>query len=360
MNKKIYSVITGSGKYLPSQIVENDYFLNSSFFETTGEQKNKPVGDIVATLQKITEIEQRRYAEEEYVTSDMAYFAAKEAIASAKVDPETLDYIIVAHNFGDIKKGTQRIDIVPTLAARAKAKLGIANPYTVAYDLPFGCPGWIQGLIQADCFIRSGDAKKVLVIGAETLSRIADPHDIDSMIYSDGAGAVIVEANSSEKAVGILKHISRSDTLEHADLLNMAPSYNPAYPDDSLFIKMQGRKIYEYALSTVPQTLKEVLDKAGLQITQIKKVLIHQANAKMDYSILSRFFGLYGLSEVPMEIMPMTISHLGNNSVATVPILYDMVVRGELPGHEIQPGDYILFASVGAGMNINAVVYKIP
>jgi 3-oxoacyl-[acyl-carrier-protein] synthase-3 len=360
MNKKKYAVITGSGKYLPSNKVKNTHFLNSNFYNAEGQKNSKTTEQIVATLQKITEIEERRYAEDEYVTSDLAYLAAKEAISSAQIDKETLDYIIVAHNFGDVRKDSTRIDMVPTLAARVKHKLEIVNPYTVAYDLPFGCPGWIQGMIQADYFIKSGDAKKILVIGAETLSRISDPHDMDSMIYSDGAGAVVLEGRDSDEPVGALSHISRSDTLDHANLLNMAPSYNPSYSGDALFIKMQGRKIYEYALNTVPQTLKDAIEKAGLQLTDIKKVLIHQANAKMDHSILSRFFGLYGITEVPTDIMPMTISHLGNNSVATVPILFDMVIRGEMEGHALNSGDYILFASVGAGMNVNVIVYKMP
>src|SRR5690606_20027870 len=115
-------------------------------------------------------------------------------------------------------------------------------------------------------------------------------------------------------------------------LLGMGPSYNPSYSGDTLFIKMEGRKIYEYALNTVPQTLKEAIDKAGLELTEIKKILIHQANAKVDYSILSRFFAQYGVEEVPNDIMPMTIAKLGNNSVATVPVLYDMVSKGEMEG----------------------------
>lgn len=360
MNKKKYAVITGSGKYLPSVKVKNTHFLNNDFYNADGQKNPKTTEHIVATLQKITEIEERRFVEDGYVTSDLAYLAAKEAIASAQIDPETLDYIIVAHNFGDVKKGSSRIDMVPTLAARVKHKLQIANPYTVAYDLPFGCPGWIQGMIQADYYIKSGDAKKVLVIGAETLSRISDPHDMDSMIYSDGAGAVVLEGKEAEEAVGCLAHVSRSDTLDHANLLGMGPSYNPSHPDDALYIKMEGRKIYEYALSTVPQTLKEAIEKAGLGLTDIKKILIHQANAKMDYSILSRFFAQYGIEEVPTDIMPMTIAKLGNNSVATVPILYDMVTKGEMEGQAIHPGDHILFASVGAGMNINVMIYKAP
>lgn len=360
MNKRIYAVITGSGKYLPANKVSNSHFLANNFYNAEGQKNSKPTEQIVATLQKITEIEERRYVEDGYVTSDLAFFAGQDAIASAKIDPETLDYIIVAHNFGDVRKDHARIDMVPTLAARVKQKLGIANPYTVAYDLPFGCPGWIQGMIQADYFIRSGDAKKILVIGAETLSRVSDPHDMDSMIYSDGAGAVILEGRNAEEPVGCLAHISRSDTLNHASLLNMGPSYNPSYTGNELFIKMEGRKIYEYALNIVPQVLKKAIEKAGLELADIKKILIHQANAKMDYSILSRFFTQYGIEQVPDDIMPMTISKLGNNSVATVPILYDIVNKGEMEGQSIHSGDHILFASVGAGMNVNVLVYKVP
>ncbi|MEX2591978.1 MAG: ketoacyl-ACP synthase III [Anditalea sp.] len=359
-DKKIYSTITGSGRYIPSRQITNDYFLKNEFYDREGKKIIKPNENIIKTLQKITDIEERRFVEDEYLTSDMAFFAAQKAIDSAKIDQETLDYIIVAHNFGDILKDNQRSDMVPTLAARVKHKLGIRNPYTVAYDLPFGCPGWLQGIIQANYYIQSGDAKRILVIGAETLSRISDPHDIDSMIFSDGAGAVVIEAKPSEKPVGILTHITRSDTFEHAYLLQMQPSYHSGYKDNTLFLKMNGRKLYEYAITTVPQTLKDGIEKAGLNLTDIKKVLIHQANGKMDYKILTSLFDLYGVTEIPKNIMPMSISKLGNNSVATIPILYDLINKGEMEGQQFHSNDYILFASVGAGVNINVLIYKVP
>ncbi|WP_114749992.1 3-oxoacyl-ACP synthase III family protein [Pleomorphovibrio marinus] len=359
-NQGICSVITGSGRYVPNKVVSNEDFLNRTFFDNQGKKLQKENKDIVATLEKITEIQERRYIDADMVTSDMGYIAANSAISDAGLDPETLDYIVVAHNFGDIKEDNRRIDTCPTLAARIKHKLGIKNPYTVAYDLPFGCPGWVQAMIQADYFIKSGDAKKVLVIGAETLSRISDPHDIDSMLFSDGAGAVILEARISTTKVGMIKHLTRSDTYDHAHLLKMTTSNNPCFGDDTLFLKMNGRKLYEYAIKTVPSTLKECIEKANLGLSDIKKVFIHQANAKMDYNILERLFELYGQTNPDPDIMPMSISHLGNNSVATVPILYDLVVKERVKNQKVNKGDYLLFASVGAGMNINAFVYRVP
>jgi len=353
-----FTILTGSGRYIPPRIVRNVEFLENTFFDSTGQRIAKANEDIIAKFQQITDIAERRFADDEFVASDLGYFAALDAIESSKTDKETFDYIIVAHNFGDVLKSNPKSDLVPSLAARIKFKLGIKNPETIAYDLPFGCPGWLQAVIQADYYIKSGDAKKILVIGAETLSRISDPHDIDSMLYSDGAGAVILEAVQSDKPVGIITHKTRSDTFEYALLLRMEQSYNPNFGMDTLFLKMNGRKLYEYALNTVPQVVKDCIDKAGLSITDIKHVLIHQANAKMDDAILSRLFKLYGINDIPEHIMPMTIHKLGNNSVATLPILYDLVSKGEMENYKLNKGEYFVLASVGAGMNINAAVYK--
>lgn len=357
----VFSVITGSGKYIPEVVVKNQDFLKNHFVNDKGEDLPKTNEEIVNKLQEITDIQERRYLSKEYNTSDMGYFAAEQAIVASGIDPEKLDYIICAHNFGDILHDNKKSDLVPALASRIKHLLKIKNPYCVAYDLPFGCPGWVQGVIQADYFIKSGDAKSVLVIGAESLSRIADPHDIDSMIYSDGAGAVVVEAENSEKPIGILAHKTRSDTFSEAHYLKMGISYHPEFEDNTLFMKMNGRKLYEYALNTVPQLVVDTIAKSGVPFGKIKKVLIHQANAKMDEAIIQRVFKLAGANGVNShEIMPMTISKLGNNSVATVPILYDMIVRNELNGHQINSGDHLVFASVGAGMNVNAFVYLVP
>jgi 3-oxoacyl-[acyl-carrier-protein] synthase-3 len=238
-----------------------------------------------------------------------------------------------------------------------KHKLGIKNPFCPAYDITFGCPGWVQALIQANYYIKSGDAKKVLVIGADVLSRVYDKHDRDGMIFSDGAAAVVVEGKESATPIGILTHGSRSDTLLHSTMLRMGTSYNPENAED-LYMKMNGRRLYQYALETVAPSIKDCLDKAKIDIKDVKKVLIHQANGKMDDAILNRLYKLYGLEEAPEGVMPMTISWLGNSSVATVPTLLDLILKGELVEQEIKPGDVIVFASVGAGMHINAVIYK--
>jgi len=113
-------------------------------------------------------------------------------------------------------------------------------------------------------------------------------------------------------------------------------------------------------LENVPSTIKAGLDKLNIGIEQVKKILIHQANGKMDEAILKRLFKLYNIDVVPDEVMPMTISWLGNSSVATIPTLLDMIVRGELGNHELSKGDTVVMASVGAGMNINSVVYRFP
>lgn len=359
MNPNRYTIIKGTGSYIPERIVKNEAFLQHKFYEKNGLPMEKPTEEIIEKFKEITEIEERRYVRDDQNTDDLAYLAAVEAISDAGIDPEELDYIIVAHNFGIVHPGNPTPETLPTIAARVKHKLGIKNPGTVAYDLPFGCPGWIQGVIQADYFIKSGDASLALVIGAETLSRISDPHDIDSMIYSDGAGAAVLEGITSEVPVGILAHKTRSDTLEHYKLLWMEKSNNPDYPKNDLFLKMLGRKVYEYAITTVPGVVKESMEKAGVGIDDVKKILIHQANGKMDNVIVQKTLRLFKSKETPESIMPMVIARMGNNSVATVPVLLDMVRKGKLEDHRLEKGDHYVMASVGAGMNINALVYRI-
>lgn len=351
------SKIIGVGNYIPSETITNLFFDKHIFLNEQGENLKEENSVITSKLKKITGIEERRYASNDQVTSDLGFIAAKNAIENSKIDPETLDYIIFAHNFGDIKSGTIQSDAVPSLASRVKHLLQIKNNFCVGYDLLFGCPGWIEGVIQANAFIKSGIAKRCLVIGAETLSRVTDPHDRDSMIYADGAGAVILEANEDDDDSGIKSHVSASFTLKEKDFLNFGKSYNNDSCQDTRYIKMDGRKIYEFALVNVPEAMKKCLDQSGYSIDQLDKIIIHQANEKMDEAIVNRFYQLYD-TPPPADIMPMVISKLGNSSVATIPSLLTMILNNELPSHTIKKDDIVLFASVGAGMNINAFVYK--
>ena len=347
--------ITGSGSYIPTLKVTNQDFGNHEFLNEDGSTFNYPNDVIAQKFTEITGIIERRYAEENENTSDIATIAAQKAIEDANIDPETLDYIIFAHNFGDVKKGAIQGDMLPSLASKVKYNLRIKNPSCVAYDMLFGCPGWVESFIQAQAFIKAGMAKKCLVIGAETLSRVVDPHDRDSMIYSDGAGATVIEA--TEEAGGVLSHKSATYTYDEANYLFFGNSYNQDNDPDVRYIKMYGRKIYEFALSNVPKAMMECLEQANINIKQVKKILIHQANEKMDEAIVQRFYKLYK-EPYPEGIMPMSIHKLGNSSVATVPTLYDLIMKGEIENQSLNKGDIILFASVGAGMNINAIAYQ--
>ncbi len=350
------AVITGTGAYIPPVTKENKHFNTNTFLHSNGVAFENENSVIIEKFKSITGIEERRYAISDHLASDLGFFAAQKAIEDAKLDKETLDYIIFAHNFGDVRHQTTQTDILPSLATRVKHLLKIDNPNCIAYDILFGCPGWVQGVIQAQAFIQAGIAQKVLVIGGETLSRVIDHHDRDSMIYSDGAGACIVEVNSTSSK-GILSHAAQTFAKEEAYHLFFGKSYNPALDQDTKYIKMHGRKIYEFALNKVPLAMKSALDKSGIPIAKLKKILIHQANEKMDEAIIKRFYRLYK-KPIPENIMPMSIGKLGNSSVATVPTLLDLIRKGKLPNHAIEKGDVIMLASVGAGMNINAIIYQ--
>jgi len=351
------SVITGTGAYIPPVVQLNEGFLQHLFYTADSRPLAVSPAEAVKKFGEITGIGERRYAPESMNTSDIAAIAARRAVKNSGIDPETLDQVIVAHNYGDIPQHTVQMDGVPSLASRVKHGLGIKNPSCIPYDILFGCPGWLQGLIQADLYCRAGAAKKCLIIGAETLSRVVDDYDRDSMIFSDGAGACIIEYRQSEGRSGIVSTSVRSDTVEEVDYIYFGRSNAPDADARTRYIKMKGRKVYEYALKYVPAAMKECFDKSGADISELKKIFIHQANEKMDESIVRAFYQLYGVPS-PACIMPMCIHWLGNSSVATIPTLYDLVRKNQVEDHALQSGDLVMFASVGAGMNINAVCYR--
>jgi 3-oxoacyl-[acyl-carrier-protein] synthase-3 len=353
----VNSVIIGTGSCIPSIVKKNSDFINSTFLNEDGSTFLNKNDNIIQKFKEITGISERRYVEDDLNASDLGVIAAEKAIEKSQIEKNTIDQIIVAHNFGDVALGNIQGDTLPSLASKIKNKLKINNPNCIAYDLLFGCPGWIQGVIHAEAFIKSGMAKKVLVIGTETLSRVVDNFDRDSMIYADGAGAVIIEAQDSNEQLGILSHAAQTYTKQETNYLFFGESYKENRIDKTKYIKMHGRKIYEFALNNVPNAMKAALDKSGVLISEVKKILIHQANEKMDEAIVKRFYKLHK-APMPEGIMPMSIHKLGNSSVATVPTLLDLILNGQMENQEINKGDVILLASVGAGMNINAVVYR--
>ncbi len=315
--------------------------------------------ELIKKFETVTGIQERRYATDDSNASDIGTLAASNALMDSGTDPETIDHIIVAQNFGNVIKHTIQTDAVPALASRIKHKLGIYNPDCIAYDILFGCPGWVQGFIQADAFFKAGISKKALVIGTETLSRVIDKYDRDSMIFSDGAGAAVIEyKNSANGDTGLLSACAQTYTSDEINFINMGASYFPGSDPRIRYIKMLGRKVYEFAITYVPAAMKKCLEKAEVPISDLRMIFIHQANAKMDEVIISKFYKLFGIEQIPPGIMPMSIEWLGNSSVATIPTLFDMVKKDQISAHRLNSGDCILFASVGAGMNVNAICYR--
>src|ERR1700744_3782040 len=165
------SIIIGAGAYIPENIIRNSDFLSNVFFSEKKIREENTPARAIQKFADITGILERRYASEELSASEMAAKAAEQAISDSGIDKESLDQIIVAHNFGDMKNDLSAPDLIPSLASRVKRQLGIVNPSCVPYDLVFGCPGWLQGMIHADAFFKAGIAKTALIIGADTLSR---------------------------------------------------------------------------------------------------------------------------------------------------------------------------------------------
>ena len=260
-----HSVITGTGSFLPPLVKKNDDFTEQPFYTEDQLLINSKKEIIIDKFRKITGIMERRYAPADLDASDLAAIAGNLAVADSQVDKETLDLIIVAHNFGDTTCGAIQSDAMPSLANRVKHQLGIRNPSCIAFDVIFGCPGWLMGVMQAEAWFKAGMAKKALVIGAETLSRVIDRYDRDSMIFSDGAGAIVIEHKDGTgcgyaASGGILSCCAVSHSMEELNYLYMGNSYEPESNPDMKFLKMKGRKVYEYALKYVPEAMRTCLE----------------------------------------------------------------------------------------------------
>ena len=252
--------ITGVGSYIPQQEVPNNSFLKNDFYTEDGQQYKVDNDIIIKKFKHITVISERRYAKDHLNNSDIGAIASEKAIQNSNINAEELDYIIVAHNYWDVAHDSKQSDAVPSIASRIKQKINIKNPSCVAYDILFGCPGWVEGMIQANAFIKAGIAKKFLIVGTETLSRVTDRSDRDAMIFSDGAAAVVLEKTDSSEG-GMLAHESATYAIEEANYIYFGESFNPEDTKNTKYIKMLGRKIYEFALTNVPLAMKACLDK---------------------------------------------------------------------------------------------------
>ncbi|MCB0705273.1 MAG: ketoacyl-ACP synthase III [Saprospiraceae bacterium] len=352
MNSHIKSV----GVYHPQISKQNEDFEKVTFLQANGSGFEKSSKEIVETFSKITEIRARTIAKDEVTSSEMGYHAALDAIQKGNIDKETIDYIIFAHNGGDMSNQHNFYDMIPNLAARVKGKLGIMNPDCVGYDILFGCPGWLEAVKQGHLFIKAGGAKRVLVIGADTISRVADSCDIDSMLFSDGAGAIILEETTGIN--GVLSHKTTSHCQEELGFLKMGPSYNKELADTGFYLKMDGKKVFRHAMENMPKVINACLEEAGLEIGDVQYFLMHQANAKMIKLIGKKLFETHGIKEYDEELMPINVATMGNNSVATIPTLLSELSTKKLNDRGIVAGDVVVFASVGAGMHTNCMIHR--
>jgi 3-oxoacyl-[acyl-carrier-protein] synthase III len=349
--------ISGTGSSLPALVVKNSHFLNHEFYDSKGIKNEKPTSEIIEKLEAITGIKERRYVPFDQDSVPLLSETAIKTIKNAGLEPNDLSGIIVAHNAGNMIIGENLWHSVPNLAACLKNAIKATNHNCFAYDILFGCPGWIQAMIQAHQAIICGEAEHILVVGLEIASRLLDPHDLDGMILADGCGACIISKNY-ENVGGIISYATFSHSQDDLNIIYLGESKNPAL-DGSCYFHMNGKEVYKYATTWVPKVIKKALDKANLTIANIDMFLFHQANAKLLDAIAKNLGDLYEVENSFFEgKVPSTIQFLGNTSVATIPTMLDLILSNNLGDFEIKKGQKIVMASVGAGMHCNAVVYE--
>jgi 3-oxoacyl-[acyl-carrier-protein] synthase-3 len=349
-------VIAGTGSALPDNIVKNDAFSQHHFYEKTGQKSERTGAEMAAKLESITGIRERRYIRDEDDSVPLMALAAAHALEDAGMQANDLQGIIVAHNAGNMLAKGHGFHPVPNLAAHLKHALAISKYEFFAYDILFGCPGWIQAVIQAQQTMLQ-EAGPILVVGLEVASRMLDPHDPDSMILADGCGACVLNVKHTEQE-GILAHSTFSHAQDDLNSIYLGASCMPGLEGHSYF-KMNGRAVYKYATQWVPQVIKKALEKAGKDIEEVDIFLFHQANAKMLEAITQNIAALYNLPQLSFAgKVPATIAFLGNTSVATIPTMLDLIRKNQLAGYQIKKGQLAVMASVGAGMHCNALVYQ--
>ncbi|MEL6389591.1 MAG: 3-oxoacyl-ACP synthase III family protein [Bacteroidota bacterium] len=349
------AIITGTGSVIPSKRVPNSAFLAHDFLDKNGEAVNKPSSAIVQKLEQISGIRERKYIGDHRDTAELGAVACNRAISDAGLVNSDIDGLLVAHNFGNIKPGMAQGHLVPNLAAVIKKHVQLSNPKCFALDVLFGCPGWVEAMIMADHYIKSGRCKNLLVLGVEVISRILDPKDMNSMLFGDGAGAVVLSA-VDQKDSGIIAYNTYSHCQEETDYIFMGES---SQSTSSCFLspKMAGPKVFKYGLTHIPELIKECLSENSLELDQINKFLFHQANEKMIMAIAKKLFDeKLDVDHIRTKV-PFMVQEIGNSSVATIPTMLDFILRGKLAPHEIKANDTVVMCSVGAGMHCNCLIY---
>ncbi len=307
--------IIGTGSCLPKAVVTNDYL--STIMDTSDEWISSRTG-----------IRERHLVKDE-TTASLSIEAAKRALENAGVTAEELDMIIVGTLSGDYA--------TPSTACEVQAGIGAVN--AVAFDINAACSGFIFSLHTAMAYMRSGLCKTALVIGAETLSKIMDWSDRSTcVLFGDGAGAAVVKADE----VGITAFDQGSDGAKGMVLSSPnRTNNNPLVQTDKVpgYTKMDGQEVYKFAVTTVPASIQKVLDEAGLQASDIKYFLLHQANIRIIQAVAKRL-------KVDLDKFPISLDHCGNMSAASVPVLLDEVNQKGM----LQKGDKVIMSGFGGGL----------
>jgi len=319
------AVVRGVGHYLPSRVVENSEFEDK--LDTSDEW-----------IRGRTGIERRHFAAEGETTSDMGAAAGRAAIADAGLTAEDIDAIIVATSTADLT--------FPSAATMVQAKLGISKGF--AFDVQAVCAGFVFAMSNANAMIVSGQAKRVLVIGAETFSRILDFTDrATCVLFGDGAGAVVLEAGEGKGTAedrGILATDLNSDG-SYKDLLYVDGGVSTTGTAGHL--RMQGNQVFRHAVEKLAATAHTALDKAGLTSADVDWIVPHQANLRIISATAQRM-------QVPMERVVVTVQDHGNTSAASIPLALSV---GKARG-QIKQGDLIVTEAIGGGLSWGSVVLR--
>jgi 3-oxoacyl-[acyl-carrier-protein] synthase-3 len=318
----MYSRIVGTGRYLPERVLTN--FDLEKMVETTDEW-----------IRSRTGIERRHIAADGEYTSDLAYGAAVDAINSAGIDASEIDFIVV---------GTTTPDTTfPNVGCLIQEKLGLHG--CPAFSVETACSGFLYGLSIADQFVRSGQAKCALVVGAETLSRITDWEDRQTcVLFADGAGAAILKP--SDEAGIISTHLGADGQYKDLLYYPTGPSKRPT-DDTPSVIQMKGNEVFKVAVKTLENMVDEVLTHNDLQKSDIDWLIPHQANIRIIQATAKRL-------GMPMERVILTVQDHGNTSAASVPMALDVAVKDG----RVKPGDLVLLEAFGGGFTWGAALVR--